>query len=106
MGEEHHVRAQTLTPALNALTDAGLVRRRRDEADRRRQYVELTDEGRAVIEDDRAVRNAWLEAAMAERLTPLERDVLLLAAPVLVKLADRDPGPRTGGSKADAKPRE
>ncbi|BDH55678.1 hypothetical protein MTP03_06170 [Tsukamurella sp. PLM1] len=82
------------------------MRRRRDEADRRRQYVELTDEGRAVIEDDRAVRNAWLEAAMAERLTPLERDVLLLAAPVLVKLADRDPGPRTGGSKADAKPRE
>ncbi|TWS23052.1 MarR family transcriptional regulator [Tsukamurella sputi] len=88
LGEAHHVRAQTLTPALNALADAGLVRRRRDEEDRRRQYVELTDEGRAVIAEDRAVRNAWLQAAMAERLTDLERGVLLLAGPVLAKLAD------------------
>ncbi|NMD57389.1 MULTISPECIES: MarR family transcriptional regulator [Tsukamurella] len=88
LGEAHHVRAQTLTPALNALADAGLVRRRRDEADRRRQYVELTAEGRAVIAEDRAVRNAWLETAMAERLTDLERGVLLLAGPVLAKLAD------------------
>lgn len=88
LGEAHHVRAQTLTPALNALSDAGLVRRRRDEADRRRQYVELTDAGRAVIEEDRAIRNAWLASAMAERLTDLERDLLLLAGPVLAKLAD------------------
>ncbi|MET9328292.1 MarR family transcriptional regulator [Tsukamurella sp. NPDC003166] len=87
LGEALHVRSQTLTPALNALTDAGLVGRRRDEADRRRQYVELTAAGRTVIEEDRATRNAWLEAAMAERLTPLERDVLLLAGPVLAKLA-------------------
>lgn len=87
LGEALHVRSQTLTPALNGLADAGLVGRRRDEADRRRQYVELTAEGRAVIEEDRATRNAWLEAAMAERLTPLEREVLLLAGPVLAKLA-------------------
>ena len=70
------------------LADAGLVRRRRDEADRRRQYVELTAAGRAVIEEDREIRNAWLETAMAERLTDLERGVLLLAGPVLAKLAD------------------
>lgn len=88
LGDGLHVRAQTLTPALNALAGAGLVRRRRDDADRRRQYVELTDEGRTVIAEDRAVRNAWLEAAMSERLTDLERGVLLLAGPVLAKLAD------------------
>lgn len=88
LGEAHHVRSQTLTPALNALADAGLVRRRRDETDRRRQYVELTAAGRAVIEEDREIRNAWLETAMAERLTDLERGVLLLAGPVLAKLAD------------------
>ncbi|CAM3656466.1 MarR family transcriptional regulator [Tsukamurella ocularis] len=88
LGEAHHVRAQTLTPALNALADAGLVRRRRDDADRRRQYVELTDAGRAVIEEDREIRNAWLATAMADRLTDLERGVLLLAGPVLAKLAD------------------
>lgn len=88
LGEAHHVRAQTLTPALNALAEAGLVHRRRDEADRRRQYVELTEQGRAVIEEDREIRNDWLRAAMAERLTDLERGVLLLAGPVLAKLAD------------------
>lgn len=64
------------------------MRRRRDETDRRRQYVELTAAGRAVIEEDREIRNAWLETAMAERLTDLERGVLLLAGPVLAKLAD------------------
>lgn len=86
LADAHRVRSQTLTPALNALADAGLVRRERDEADRRRLFVELTDEGRQVVDADRRARSDWLEAAMRERLTPLERDVLLLAAPVLAKL--------------------
>lgn len=88
LGEFHRVRAQTLTPALNSLADAGLIRRRRDEDDRRRQFVELTDAGNAAIEADRDARNAWLESVMDNRLTELERNVLLLAAPVLAKLAD------------------
>ncbi|WP_019200902.1 MarR family winged helix-turn-helix transcriptional regulator [Tsukamurella sp. 1534] len=88
LGEAHRVRAQTLTPALNALAADGLVRRRRDDADRRRQFVELTPAGRAVVEADRDARNDWLDSVMDERLTELERGVLLLAAPVLAKLAD------------------
>lgn len=88
LGEFHRVRAQTLTPAVNALADAGLVARRRDTGDRRRQFVELTPAGHAVVEADRDARNAWLLSVMDERLTELERGLLVLAAPVLAKLAD------------------
>lgn len=81
------VKAQTLTPALNALAASGLVVRRRDVEDRRRQLVDLTAAGVDLVEADRRSRNAWLERAMAERLTETERGVLLLAAPVLARLA-------------------
>ncbi|MBD0322106.1 MAG: MarR family transcriptional regulator [Aldersonia sp.] len=81
------IRVQSLTLSLNVLEERGLVVRRTDPSDRRRQLVELTDDGNELIRRDRAERDAWLEAAMAANLSELERGVLKLAAPILVKLA-------------------
>lgn len=86
------VRVQSLTDSINGLAAAGLVSRRADEGDRRRQLVELTDEGSALLAADRAERDAWLDTAMRENLTELEFGLLLLVAPVLRKLADADAG--------------
>lgn len=86
------VRVQSLTDSINGLAAAGLVSRRADDGDRRRQLVELTDDGSALLAADRAERDAWLDASMRENLTELEFGLLLLVAPVLRKLADAEAG--------------
>ncbi len=86
------VRVQSLTDSINGLAAAGLVSRRADDGDRRRQLVELTGEGSALLAADRAERDAWLDTAMRENLTELEFGLLLLVAPVLRKLADAETG--------------
>ena len=85
-----HVRVQSLTDSINELLSRDLIARRPDETDRRRQLIELTDAGSALLEADRAERDAWLHATMREGLTPLEFDLLMLVAPVLRKLAYTD----------------
>lgn len=87
-----HVRVQSLTDSINGLAAAGLVSRRADDVDRRRQLVELTERGSALLAADRAERDAWLDTAMRENLTELEFGLLLLVAPVLRKLADAEAG--------------
>ncbi|MDZ7887294.1 MAG: MarR family transcriptional regulator [Mycobacterium sp.] len=86
------VRVQSLTDSINGLAAAGLVSRRADDGDRRRQLVELTGEGSALLAADRAERDAWLDTTMRENLTELEFGLLLLVAPVLRKLADAETG--------------
>ena len=85
-----HVRVQSLTDAINTLETRGLVARRTDAADRRRQLIEVTADGMALLEADRAERDQWLNTAMRDTLTDLECDLLMLVAPVLRKLADGD----------------
>jgi MarR family transcriptional regulator for hemolysin len=55
MADAMGVTAATLTHHLNALEAQGLVRRRRDEGNRRVQRVELTDEGAALFDRLRRV---------------------------------------------------
>lgn len=85
-----HVRVQSLTDGINHLESRGLVVRRTDDDDRRRQLIEVTPEGTRLLEWDRAERDEWLNSAMRETLTELEFNLLMLVAPVLRKLADGD----------------
>ena len=85
-----HVRVQSLTDGINHLESRGLVVRRTDDDDRRRQLIEVTPEGMRLLEWDRAERDEWLNSAMRETLTELEFNLLMLVAPVLRKLADGD----------------
>jgi DNA-binding MarR family transcriptional regulator len=85
-----HVRVQSLTDSINELEGRGLVSRRPDDADRRRQLIEITPAGTALLDRDRAERDAWLSASMRDNLSELEFDLLMLVAPVLRKLADAE----------------
>ena len=93
----------TLTVLLNRLEESGLVSRRRDTKDRRRIWVKLTDEGKAVLErspdllqhrfeNGFAVLEEWEQAMV---IAALERVALLLdaddieAAPIL-EIGDLD----------------
>ncbi len=87
-----HVRAQSLTDSINELESRGLVSRRPDTADRRRQLLEVTPAGFGLLDHDRAERDAWLHSAMRDNLSELEFNLLMIVAPVLRKLADADAG--------------
>jgi DNA-binding MarR family transcriptional regulator len=90
LGSLLHVRVQSLTDSINELVSRDLIARRPDETDRRRQLIEITAAGTALLEADRAERDAWLHATMHDNLAPLEFDLLMLVAPVLRKLAYTD----------------
>jgi len=88
---------QSLTRVLAGLERAGLVARQPDERDRRRSRIALTDLGLAALVQDMRPRDEWLAAAIAGELSPVERDLLRLAAPLLERLADAG----TGAASAD-----
>lgn len=96
------VRVQSLTDSINDLDSRGLLTRTPDPGDRRRQLLEATELGTQVMADDRAERDAWLQATMRETLTQLEFDLLLLVAPILRKLAEAESGHGSGrGERSD-----
>jgi len=80
------VRVQSLTDSINELDSRGLLSRRPDDADRRRQLIELTPDGLELLLRDRAQRDAWLQESMRDRLSELEFNLLMLTAPILRKL--------------------
>ncbi len=92
LGARLHVKVQSLTDGINDLVGRDLASRRPDAADRRRQLIELTPDGVALLDADRAERDAWLDTTMRDTLTDLEFDLLMLVAPVLRKLADAEAG--------------
>jgi len=88
MATRLQVRVQSLTDSINELEARALISRRADPADRRRQLIEITDDGRTLLDGDRADRDAWLQDNMRDNLSTLEFNLLMLVAPVLRKLAD------------------
>ena len=63
------MRVQSLTDSINELVGRELIARRPDDADRRRQLIELTAAGAALLEADRQERDAWLHATMRDNLS-------------------------------------
>jgi DNA-binding MarR family transcriptional regulator len=75
----------TMSRVLAALDDAGLLVRTPDPQDARSALVELSAEGRAMIERLRTERTAVL-AERLERLAPEHREALAAAVPALEAL--------------------
>jgi DNA-binding MarR family transcriptional regulator len=78
------VRPQSMGQTLAELEAQGLISRRPDPTDGRRSLLELTDDGRTALAEDRERRDGWLTEAIdggfsAEDQRVLERAVRLLA---------------------------
>ena len=88
----HLGRAQSaVSEIVDQLESNHLLARVRDEADRRRTLVWLTDEARARLGQEQEVLSlAALEAAVAE-MKPRERAMLLEGTRALIKAASRIP---------------
>ena len=82
------IQPQSLTRILADLEAETLVSRRQDLHDRRQHQMEITPAGRDVLYETASDQAAWLAAAIATQLSPIERDMLRLAAQLIDRLAD------------------
>ena len=81
------VRPQSMSQTLADLEADRFIERRADERDGRRTMIALTDEGRAALLEERALREGWLARSL-ETLTPSERAQLTEAVKVLERLSE------------------
>ncbi|MBV9843735.1 MAG: MarR family transcriptional regulator [Kutzneria sp.] len=88
LAEAERIQPQSLTRILASLTDRGLVTRAPDPADGRRSLIDITSAGRAVMREYTGSRERWLSGALERALSPTERQLLGLAAELLVRVAE------------------
>jgi DNA-binding MarR family transcriptional regulator len=81
------IQRPTATRVLARLEEQGLIARTADLWDRRSSLVEVTAEGRALLDELRTRKTAFLAQRM-ERLTPEERETLDRAADILERMLD------------------
>src|SRR5512141_1664948 len=80
------VQPPSMTRTVNCLVEGGYAVRRKHDTDRRQVVVALSEQGKAVLANDRRRRDAWLARRLRE-LSPEERTVLRQAAPIIERLA-------------------
>ncbi len=87
LSEHERVTPPSMNRTINALVAAGLVTRVTAADDARKVRLDLSDAGRAFIEETRRRRDVWFTKRL-EELGDAERAVLDQAAPILRDLAD------------------
>jgi DNA-binding MarR family transcriptional regulator len=97
IGQQLALSSATLSALLKRLEAIGLISRTRSKADERRLAVSLTDAGRALIPQLRAIRDRVNDVI---GLSPADRHRLQLfiaSLPDATQEPDGDHGPRSGG---------
>jgi DNA-binding MarR family transcriptional regulator len=90
IAEGERVQPQSLTRVLAGLEERGLVSRAPDPTDGRQSLITITEAGMDVLLEDSRERERWLAVALAETLTPTERELLRLAATLMARVSDYD----------------
>ena len=88
LADRERVSSPAMNRTVNCLQDAGYVTRTADENDGRKVVIDLTDLGRAVVDETARRRDAWVEEALAE-ITPGERATLASAAEIMQRMVAR-----------------
>lgn len=80
------VRPQSIAATLAALDERGLIERRPDPSDGRRQVVSVSTAGRTFLADKRRAGEEWLARSFQERYTEEERQAVIAALALLERL--------------------
>jgi DNA-binding MarR family transcriptional regulator len=88
LAEAERIQPQSMTRVVADLERKSLIERLPDESDRRRILLRVSDRGRALLTEDRRRRDEWLSVAIATKLTPAERDIVLVAARLIDQLVE------------------
>jgi DNA-binding MarR family transcriptional regulator len=82
------VRPQSMAQTIAELAADELVARHPDPADGRQILIQLTEQGRDRLHEERRRREGWLAEAIAAELTAEEQRVLIAAVPLLRRLSE------------------
>ncbi|KAA9166342.1 MarR family transcriptional regulator [Amycolatopsis acidicola] len=80
------VRHQSMTATVAPLAERGLVERRPDPTDGRRQLIVLTAAGTQQVAEGRRARDEWLAGQLEDRCTEDERKTVIAAMAILERL--------------------
>lgn len=91
LAREERLQPQSLTRLLADLERQRLLSRKRNASDRRELTIAITPKGRRILLEDMESRRAWLRTAMQAALTAQERNALVTASALMLKLAAYQP---------------
>lgn len=86
LADHEKVQPPSMTRVIAHLEERGLVARRPHATDGRQVVLNATEEGAALLADERRRKEAWLAKRLGE-LTDDEREILRQAAPIIDKLS-------------------
>jgi len=87
LAEAEGLQPQSLTRLLASLVAGGMIERTPDQADRRNLVIAITRDGRRALRAAMQARRRWLNDALADRLSDSERDTLIAASELMLRLA-------------------
>ena len=85
-----HLSAPSVTKTITRMEEAGLIDRLNDPTDRRVSLVTLSKKGRALVDQIRSRRNAFLLLRLQE-LSPADLEAVEQALPILERLSAEAP---------------
>jgi len=88
LADHERIQPPSMTRVITGLEELGLAVREAHPTDRRQAVIAISETGRALVEEDRHRRQAWLSGVL-ESLTDEERSALRAALPILEGLVDR-----------------
>ena len=93
LADRLRLQPQSLTRTLASLESAGHLRRTRDPGDGRQFLLSVTGSGALALQAEIRPRDRWLAGAIERELTPAERDILVVAAGLMDRLAAVEASP-------------
>jgi DNA-binding MarR family transcriptional regulator len=87
LADAQGLQPQSLSRVIARMEDHALIERTPDPADRRNKLIAITDKGRRALGYTMQHRRAWLASRIAERLSGDERETLVEASELMLRIA-------------------
>jgi DNA-binding MarR family transcriptional regulator len=82
------VTTQSMSQIINNLYEAKLISKTPSDEDKRMVLLSLTVNGKQYVEGNRQRKQEWLAHALQQKVSPAEKDILMEAMKILIKIID------------------